>query len=321
MNRRLHQVSSATATRFVVTLGLLPIVPATSILGVAWILDVLEGFSVSVDALRIWQGLFSLLWVLGVVLVWRSVVIWTLGRKWLTGFVAVLPFVQVAWAQPVWTVPGCRFMSDELLMIGQHQITAGVWVWLAIWAWWGAERFAMSASSNNLGQRLGPFGKRLIACVGMIPVVFAVFLVTMVASNDFLNTEHGPQFGMGAAALAAVIIWLIIWWKIIAWSPAMVRFALLSALLLMGAPIVLWAVLQGSVRESYYVMLGCLPIIGWGVWMIWTMTRWPLQIALDRSTSGPSCPACGYSLRGLKATRCPECACEPTLDELWTSSA
>lgn len=315
-------ISVTTANRFIFSLALLPIIPAATTLAVNFLLDLVQGRPVPFDEFRVWQGLFSFLWTTGLILIWRSAVLWTIGRRRFTWLISAVPFIQVAWAQPLWTLPGCRFFSDGLLMIGQHQISAGLWVWLAVWVWWGTERWMMKARERNgVSQRMGPIGKRLVACLGMVPVVFGIFLIAGVAAEDFLNTAYALHVGMGAAAVAAVVLWSIIWRRVIDWSPTTARALVLSAAVLMGMPIALWAALQQSVRESYSIMLGCLPLIGWGVWMAWVTARCPMRINLDESASSPSCPSCGYSLRGLTTTRCPECGCEPTLDQLWAISA
>ncbi|MCH8966713.1 MAG: hypothetical protein IID43_03475 [Planctomycetes bacterium] len=51
------------------------------------------------------------------------------------------------------------------------------------------------------------------------------------------------------------------------------------------------------------------------------MTIWPMRPeAASRGDRAPQCLRCGYLLIGLRATRCPECGAEPTLDELWSAS-
>lgn len=310
------------ARRFVFSLALLPSVPAAATVVLVWYQDIGGNIPVSFGELRIWQGLFSLFWIAGLLLIWRSAVLWTVGRRRFTWVIGVVPFVQVAWAQPLWTMPGCRFVSDELLMVGQHQVSAGTWVWLAVWVWWGTEKWIMrSCESSRVGERMGPIGRRLVAFLGMVPVVFGIFVIALVAAEDLLKTAYALHLGMGAAALAAAIIWSLIWRRVIVWTAATLRSLACSTLLLMGLPIIMWAVLTSSVREAHSVMLGCLPLIGWGVWMAWVTTRCPMRLNLDESAGGPSCPSCGYSLRGLTTTRCPECDCEPTLDQLWAASA
>ena len=63
------------------------------------------------------------------------------------------------------------------------------------------------------------------------------------------------------------------------------------------------------------------------VWVLATAWIWRESDEEERrriaAAGGPAvmCPSCGYDLRGLKATRCPGCGTEHTLDELFASQA
>ena len=56
--------------------------------------------------------------------------------------------------------------------------------------------------------------------------------------------------------------------------------------------------------------------------MALTISLWPRRS--EEGVVGSAVPRClkyGYPLIGLRATRCPECGDEPTLDQLWTATA
>ncbi|MCH9035299.1 MAG: hypothetical protein IID42_12495 [Planctomycetes bacterium] len=86
--------------------------------------------------------------LVGFILVWRAVVLWTLGRKWLTALVGMIPFVQVVYGQPLWDA-GC--VSNDFLRIGQEQVSVGVWIWCSVWVWWIVEKRAMSEKERKSG--------------------------------------------------------------------------------------------------------------------------------------------------------------------------
>ena len=92
----------------------------------------------------------------------------------------------------------------------------------------------------------------------------------------------------------------------------------MAAILCLALPIAMHFLFAGSGNNLRDVILAGLPVIGWGVWMAVTVYIWPLQVR-SAGEMGPHCPSCGYLLKGLRATRCPECGTEPTLDELWAA--
>lgn len=310
--------------RFLCALALLPIVPAAAILGTQAIADFAPSARTgNFDELRWFQLFFSILWVSGIIFVWRGVILWTLGRTGLTAVTAFIPFIQVVWAKPLWTAPGCRFISDELLMTGQHQLTIGFWVWIAIWIWWGLER------KGIVNQRVGNsvcagFSQlliaRLAACLGLFPVVFGIFLITNIFLEDY-GLLAGPWPGVAAlwiSASVAVLAWTQIWRRVIRLNRQVMVRTFSSAAILMGIPLVVLTLLEGKVTLFAEATIWCMPIIGWGTWMAFTAFAWYFHAPPSDHETGPFCLRCAYSLRGLKATRCPECGDEPTLDELWT---
>ena len=79
------------ARRLVYAIALIPMVPAAAIL-LAERCETYFG-SNAVDNLRWFHLWMSLLAVAGAVCIWRTVILWTLGRRWLTALVGLIPFV------------------------------------------------------------------------------------------------------------------------------------------------------------------------------------------------------------------------------------
>lgn len=306
--------------RLVYALALLPIVPAASIVGVTAI-DNTIGLG-TFDEFRWFHLFFAAFWVIATILIWRTAILWTLGRKWLTALVSLVPFVQVAYAQPLWSTPGCFDFDDEMLRVGQHQLGIGVFIWLSIWAWWGWEKRHMAhdtVAEQLMPKRMTHTARRLAASIGTIPVAFGCFLITYVGLDDIfdLSTQITLTLGYALTAIITTTIWTVIWRRAVRWSDLAIRRTVLATALTLALPIAATLLWEGP-PELLSVTLAALPVIGWGVWMAWTINIWPVRASESSAHDAtPRCLKCGYPLIGLRATRCPECGDEPTLDELW----
>lgn len=314
--------AGSTARRLIYALTLIPIVPATSIMGVK-LCDTYASLG-PFDEPRLFHLFFALGWVMGTIIIWRALVVWTLGRAWLTALVGMIPFVQVVYAQPLWIGSGCfRFISDGLLREGQHEVGIGLFVWMSIWLWWVWEKRQMvkrETEARTGAWCMSPVAIRLAASIGSIPFVFGVFMISAVALQDFAGLSDPLSEAYSVTAVVAVSVWLAIWRRSVTWSGPVLTRTIVAAILCLALPIALHFLLAGGGNNLQDVILACLPVIGWGVWMAVTVYIWPLQVrSAGPGDMGPHCPSCGYLLKGLRATRCPECGTEPTLDELWAA--
>jgi hypothetical protein len=306
--------------RLVCALTLVPIVFATATATAACCQAylVLPGF----DELR-WMHLFMpLLAVFCSILIWRSVIIWTLGRQALTAALAVVPFLQVVFGRPLWDA-GC--VTTDLLRIGQGQVGIALWIWLMIWVWWGWERFRRS--TGQAGPLFGRLQmnrsvKLVVASIGTLPFGFGMFFIVGIALEDIIAVPSPYLWPLAylTAATLAILAWLVIWRAKVQWTSTARWRTAASAVLLIGLPAG-GTVLIDLVGSPLDAILCVLPVVGWGFWMASTMWLWPLQVSgMPVSVDGPSCLRCGYLLKGLTRTRCPECGTEPTLDELWAAT-
>ena len=170
---------------------------------------------------------------------------------------------------------------------------------------------------------MSPAGKRIAASLGIIPFSFGVFLIAVVVIDDLtqFSDRYLPFLAYAPAATAAVAAWLLIWRRAVVWNRRAVVVTTVGTLLLLALPITatLW---QSGNSEPLTVLMGAAPVIGWGLWMAGTIWLWPFRPdPIADPDFSPKCPSCGYLLTGLRATRCPECGHEPTLDELWSTMA
>ncbi len=307
--------------RMVCALSLIPIAVFSAFLGMQWYPG--STFAgVPIDDTRVLNFVFAAVTVFASIFIWRSVIIWTLGRRVLTAAVGVVPFIQVAVGRPMWDA-GC--VSNDILRASQEQISIGIWVWLMIWVWWGWERFGsrnQAAEPLNRRTRMNRNIKLVVASIGTIPfAVGCFFIITELLDDVFgISMPPGIPLSYSLAAMVAVSSWLIIWRRRVEWSAGVKRRTYIATAVLLVVPIagtLLADRFGGPVDTTLYL----LPLLGWGLWMATTMWLWRLRATgFDTSEDGPVCLQCGYMLKGLKKTRCPECGAEPTLDELWAAT-
>lgn len=322
--------SGSITRRLIYSLALLPIVPSLSIIGVILIVEQ-YGSSKQFDPLRCFHLIFSALFVFAMILIWKRTIIWTLGRKWLTVLIGMIPFVQVIYGLSVVTFKssGCMdfSMRPQILRVSQHEMSIGLWIWLSIWVWWSWEKWKMSKmkqESDNPVKSISPVAKRIIASIGSIPVMVCVFLMGIVLTESMgpdIKTRTEMLITHLLSAIAAIVIWIFIWRQVIVWSTGVKRKTYFIAFMCLFLPIMINFLLFDALFNTIYaVLINCLPVIGWGLWMAITVSTWPIRAFTATSgDASPRCMKCGYLLRGLTATRCPECGDEPTLDVLWAS--
>lgn len=167
------------------------------------------------------------------------------------------------------------------------------------------------------------FFSGLTASIGLIPIVFGIWLVSMTYIDRVLGINNYAIIIFWcylACALFALLAWLLIWRRIVKWSSRTRWLTFASWMLLVAIPIACQFLVAGTTPQPWQIMLQVLPLIGWGIWMAATGWIWPMRV-MSSAQEGPHCPQCQYPLTGLTHTRCPECGTEPTLDALWAATS
>lgn len=310
--------------RMVCALVLIPIVPSVAVIGGATITEYFLPPSGG-NFYRWFSLCLSSLTVLGMILIWRKLVAWTLGRKVRSALISMIPFVQVVYAQPLRNA-GC--VLEERLQVGQECLGIAVWTWLLTWVWWGCER--LNASGSNMGlplnwrTRMYPRIRAVVASIGCLPFTVATFFILAPAYENLFGVPRPyvfPTAYLTTGALAGTA-WILIWKRQVTWSGSVLGRTLGAAGLLIGLPATGTILIDSVSSDTLTMSLGALPAIGWGVWMAGTVWLWPFKVAEgDIAGTSPCCLKCGYLLKGLTHTRCPECGDERTLDELWAANA
>ncbi|MBI1826156.1 MAG: hypothetical protein HY287_04185 [Planctomycetes bacterium] len=300
------------------TIALLPIVPAFA--GISYTLANSVNWIGPQSSPRSIHGILAALWTLGFLLVWRSMIVWTIGRSALTCVISVVPFIQVLWAQPLWNV-GCE---SDTLQFGQHNVCMGIYPWLAVWAWWSWERKAMKQDENTpkAGARMPATAQCIVQSIGSIPFLFGVWLIVGLALHKTMLSESwNITIALESAAIVDIVVWILIWRRVVQEWERVAFQVIFSALPMLLLPSLGPALLLPSTNSVFEAIVYAAPVMLWGIWMGGTVAFWTLRADPVRTSTTPRCPQCSYLLTGLRATRCPECGNEPTLDELWAATA
>ena len=362
--------------RLVLALALFPVVPGS--MGalaeiIDWCWTARPGWYNAIQPYAVLGTLAVVLLSLGI---WRAVVIWTAGRYAGTVILAAVPLAQVLWWKPLWQA-GC--IDEDILRWGQTLGLGGLWGWATVWVWWGWQRLGPS-----VGRRLAmtPSAKRVLLAFATIPLVVAVYAISIVLFSDTvselelseliyatalwgsgvialggtvwlaarrartplrigallgtllagvlarsaLGFYEVPQDEVGQVGLSnllaaglAVGSWLGIWRSSVIWDERTRWITSWSTLPFVGVALLAPALfIDYSYPDWVQHLAFTLPLTAWGLWMIATLRFWRFRpvVLPGRIDDCLRCRSCGYSLRGLYATRCPECGAQPTLDEL-----
>ncbi len=361
--------------RLVLALALFPIVPSSSLV-LTTVINEYWGSSVGwFDDLQFWMLFGTVAVTLVSLCIWRACVVWTAGRYAGTVMAMAIPIAQVLWWQPLWQA-GCG--TEEVLKVHQSVCMVGLWVWGAVWIWWGWSRFVTGVTRR---LAMSDSAKRVLLSLGSVAFIMGGYVLTMIFFEDQLFEGEGDLWsGQVIWSIATIVLLLTLTTSYFSrgqrprlqiagllvvgafycclwlWPPLRGEFHLFQVSLvysnLLWAPVamlswcLIWRakVLWNSTtrRRTSWLALGflfvavvsplfprygaswpevcqvMLPVMAWGGWMIATMLLWQFRAAAlpERVEDCLRCSSCGYSLKGLYSTRCPECGAQPTLDEL-----
>ncbi len=163
-------------------------------------------------------------------------------------------------------------------------------------------------------------GRSLAASMGLPPFLCGIWMILFV----FLEEVGGPfeeyslEICNWVCTAIAIVVWVLIWRRRVIWTRrARIGTILSSSLLLFVAELV---PLCRDFLSKYLGERWSIGIAGamLGLWLMFTAFFWPARTtpAEERTQAGIHCLRCGYSLRGLTTTRCPECGFEPTMEVL-----
>jgi hypothetical protein len=169
----------------------------------------------------------------------------------------------------------------------------------------------------------------ILLSILLFPLAALLYLITF-----FVLVEVRWSFGRYRDSVGCVIAglltsafiawcWINLWRKTVNWTPARVartRYAALAAV----AVGVVAGIATGTLENDFGYFIGSVtpPLL----WLVATVLVWretdeerSARLRLqNRRGDQPAvpCPTCGYDMTGLRGTRCPECGCEFTVDEI-----
>ncbi len=163
---------------------------------------------------------------------------------------------------------------------------------------------------------------RLTIGFGLLPFLPGLFWIVGMATEHFLSVpdEMAMAIAYEACALVTVATWVGVWRRGVAWTPGRRRGTIALAVALLAVP---WSTFLPDGPEPWETARDTLPLLMLAAWFFSTALLWRTDApagyvdssaaALDRAIG---CPGCGYSLRGLREVRCPECGWHSTVDVL-----
>lgn len=267
--------------------------------------------------------LLSMFWL---VIVWRPFIPRTLRRASAVGMLAILVLTQVLVWQPAWAASGCA--DDYILRQSQSLGLGGLWWIVTPLIWWGVRALyavpAPLAACERRSRTMSPAMLRLTIGLGLIPFLPGVFWFVAVFADDVLGLVDAwviftaYQF----CAVLAVAIWIALWFRSIPRTGPRRTATVLLLLAVLFSPAVIWiGVPAGGFVESLCAMFPVFMLAAMfaGTALLWRAPDVPNPadtLIADHLTRVLVCPSCGYSLRGLREVRCPECGWTSDLDEV-----
>ena len=218
----------------------------------------------------------------------------------------------------MWNV-GCL---EDFLRLGQHGTSLGIWVWLTIWVWWGVgliSRKTQAYDTISGSFKVTSMAKRVIAGFGLLPFIFGGYFIIAVFLIDVMDEIWAIIATNVFSGAVAVSIWLLIWYRVVLWTPRVVVYTVVS--ILIGMTVVALCPLLVNSTARLQVVAYWLPLMTLGVWVATTAWLWPARTSpVSLLEEQLRCLRCDYSLVGLTHTRCPECGNESTLEQLFRES-
>lgn len=281
-----------------------------------------------------------------VVAAWRGYVAWTVPQVRRTALISLLIAAHLLVWMPMWQIQGCVAAEwNALLCSTQTLVLFAGWCGgcAALW-WWrlrgvgGRERQPAKAGQGGVAQkkaryRMNPESVRSALGVALLPLLFGLTMIYVRFEADILMIPFSDWTYFRANELWAallIICWVLIWRRAVIWSGSKrLLTALLSIVLLAAPAAILFPEPAGTLRFAPFLdsLRYTSPFLAAGLLLAGTARAWrkaPFESAAQPGSGEGSpahpeativCPRCGYSLRGLRETRCPECGWSCTVDE------
>jgi hypothetical protein len=168
---------------------------------------------------------------------------------------------------------------------------------------------------------------RILLTVLLFPSAALVLVISFIFAERLLVSDDETALFFSALVTCAYMImyWLLLWRRVVAWTPRRVRMTAWAAGGAAIAGTVLGVVIKSILPYDDWLggLLGSLA--GTLLWIGATILIWretPAERSARLARAGADtlvCPTCGYNLTGLSESRCPECGAQFTLSELYAA--
>lgn len=251
-----------------------------------------------------------------------TILVWRGEMRWTTRRILVTVCAVVICESPLMV----RFQGNIEFLASLTLLSA--WYLLRPTLWWGSGGNRTTLSIEFLrNDRRNLMSRDMARCsmaMGLVPLFAAVCILSYELAPLFVSGYSRSPWGFNLsnaiAALSVMLVWFAIWYGVVAWT---LRTALVTAILAVCAIACLCIGFLGTLWVgpwSFYNLFQAMPFLGVAIWIAGTAWRWSKsssttpQSALDPDQV--CCPACNYSLKGLKEVHCPECGWTSTVDQI-----
>ncbi|MCH2134395.1 MAG: hypothetical protein MK116_11655 [Phycisphaerales bacterium] len=173
---------------------------------------------------------------------------------------------------------------------------------------------------------------KLIARLIMATMLFPLGVIVFIGLIGLSSTiSRSPNAGLLAVIWCVEYVfvgvyWILLWRPIVNWTQRRIQGTIVATFLSGIAGLLfglfMWA-LTGQMEPAVGLggMAPAVTFLLLTIW-VWRETEEERLERLDRAEGTPiECTGCGYDMRGLRTTSCPECGVSPTLHQLFAGQS
>jgi hypothetical protein len=190
----------------------------------------------------------------------------------------------------------------------------------------GLERQTTAATDTAGRHDMSRLIASILLSILLFPLAAVLYLVTFIVLVETW-IRRGDELGcLLAGVVTSTLVgwyWIAVWRKTVNWTKTRVARTFGASAAAVGAGAVA-GLATGTLDQGFGYFIGSItpPLL----WLVATVLVWretdeerSARLRLQgRRGDGPAvpCPTCGYDMTGLRGTRCPECGCEFTVNEI-----
>lgn len=224
---------------------------------------------------------------------------------------------------------------NRILFAGQCLFLGGLTWLVALCALLPAPAAPALAGSGTGVKHVTPDARRLAIGIALVPLLSGLWWFWFLVDQRVWSAAEDMSLLRAYEVCGAVMViaWILLWRKRVRWTPGVILSTTVLATVTLAIPLLLlvrYAIPTPAGPLTWrqltwfaWGLLPAAPVFAAVLWLCGSAWLWrrPADLlrygdTLVNSDVLTRCPACLYSLRGLRETRCPECGWSATLDEL-----